>query len=74
MADVAGENLNLSYEQLTAALAAATANPQPDYTLPGGISVSYGKYLEMLTAQIEAARALKAATRKPYCLRSRRRG
>lgn len=68
------ENLELSYEQLCAKLAEVTANPKPDYTLPGGVSVSHAKFLEMLTAQIEALRKLRAATRRPYYLRSRRRG
>lgn len=62
----AAQNLQSAYDSVTAKLAEVLADPKPDYTLPGGVTLNWSAYYRMLSEQVTAARAALLAAQGPY--------
>lgn len=60
------QNLETEYANWCAKLAEVSANPRPDYTLPGGASVKFGEYYKFLQEARDKARAALLAAQGPF--------
>lgn len=62
----AAANIESAYNSAAAKLAELYADPRPDYTLPGGVTLSWAKYRADLLEQMKGLREALLALQGPF--------